>query len=165
MTKAIILIIALGLVALLPSKLIADDSVKWSNDPLPKEMTTLEMIKYYSGKYGSDPSEVYSVGMCESGLRNNVVGDNGHSFGAFAYFKSTWDRYVKIYNERFGLSEKLDINSIHDQIKLTAFVFSLEEVNKKEWTTYVAITKGGTYSFYSSFHKKDFTISCKYNKI
>ena len=74
MTKAIILIIALGLVALLPSKLIADDSVKWSNDPLPKEMTTLEMIKYYSGKYGSDPSEVYSVGMCEHIVTGKQIG-------------------------------------------------------------------------------------------
>ena len=59
----------------------------------------------------------------------------------FAYFKSQ-ERYNKIYNNSTGLSEDLDITSYHDQIKLTAFVFSLGETSKREWTTYVAISKG-----------------------
>lgn len=166
MTRIIILVIVLGLIALFPFKLIADDSVKWSNEPIRTDLSPVEYIKIYAKKFNVDANELYSVGKCESGLSTKyLVGDNGHSFGMFAYFKSTWERYNKIYNNSTGLSEDLDITSYHDQIKLTAFVFSLGETSKREWTTYVAISKGGTYSFYSSFHKKDFTVKCSYVKL
>jgi len=165
MTKAITLVVILGLIALFPFKLIADDSVKWDTKPIvPTDLSPVEYIKIYAEKFGVDPNLLYSVGMCESGLSTKYpIGDNGHSFGMFAYFKSTWERYNTLYNARTGLLEDLDITSYHDQIKLTAFVFSLGETSRKEWTTYVAISKGGTYSFYSKFHKKDFTVSCKYD--
>ncbi len=121
------------------------------------EPTNEELILKYSTEYGSDPNIVYSIMMCESqgkwikgDFRNNTY----HSFGQFQYFKSTWIRYSKLFGE------ELNINSAHDQIKLTSWVFSLTDKEKSEWTTYVALKNGGTYSFYSKFHQKSFVVKC-----
>jgi len=134
---------------------------------LPIEQRSyVQQILYYTKLFGSDTRTVYSVGYCESGFRDGIlVGDEGHSHGEFAYFKETWARYAKMFNKHFGTNYQFDINSRHDQIKLTSWVFTLEEVNKREWTTYRALTNGGTYTFYSKFLKKTFTIKCNYRDL
>ena len=49
--------------------------------------------------------------------------------------------------------EGLDYTSEYDQLKVGTYAMAHPEL-AKEWTTYVAIQKGGTYSFYSKINKK-----------
>jgi len=150
-------IVAILVAAYIPQNLIALDAPAKVVEP-----TLEETILKYSTQYGSNPDVLYSVMMCESGgkwIKGDFRKDTYHSFGQFQYFTETWNRYSK----QFG--EELDINSAHDQIKLTAWVYSLGESQKSEWTTYVAIKKGGTYSFWSKFHQKNFTVKCPLKKL
>lgn len=158
---AILLLIA---AYIYPNNLIAEDVV-----PKPAIPPSFESyIRTYTTQFGSDTDIVYSVGMCES--KGKWIGGDfrdgvSHSFGQYQYFQGTWDRYAKKYRETFGVDDQFDIKSMHDQVKLTAWVFSLDEVNKQEWTTYVAISRGGVYKFYSKFHKKWFNVECHLQKL
>jgi hypothetical protein len=63
-------------------------------------------------------------------------------------------RMSKIYGE------ELDYDSQFDQLKLGIYALSKPEL-AREWSTYVAIKKGGTYSFYSKQLKQNFTVKCR----
>lgn len=126
--------------------------------------TDKELIKLYAEKYGSDPEMLLDVMMHESGGDPRAVGDMGNSKSYFQYFDETWNRYVKRYNKTFGTNEKFDLYSIHDNIKLTAWVFSLGEAERNEWTTYRCLKNGGKYTFYSKLYKKKMTITCNADK-
>ena len=139
-----------------PTPLIAQDKIP---EMVCGEKDSVCLIKKYTKLFNSNTDTVYSVMMCESGGVWKE-GDSGHSFGQFAYFEETWNRYAKLYRKTFGVDDQFDIKSLHDQVKLTSFAFSLGDINRNEWTTYVAIKKGGSYSFYSRFHKKYFTVQC-----
>lgn len=157
--------IAVAILIASPSLLIAQD--KYPDGWCGKE-DAMCLIKRYTAKFHSSTDTVYSVMMCEGGLdgKSGDFRDGAyHSFRWFAYFTETWERYSQKYRDTFGVEDEFDINSLHDQVKLTSWIYSLEEVNKEEWTTYRAIKNGGTYTFYSKFHKKWFTIFCTLKKI
>lgn len=94
------------------------------------DFTVSEMITYYSTLYGAVEREIRLVGVCESGLRQVTNPNDGGSpsIGMFQYKVGTWDRYSKL------LGEELDINSPHDQIKLTSFIFAKYPKEKRAWT-------------------------------
>lgn len=119
-----------------------------------QDYSVTKLIEYFSGVYNQDPKLLKRVAECESHLNQNAKGDSGLATGLYQYHKGTWEHFSKLKGE------VLDINSAYDQAKLTAFIFSLEEVYRKHWTSYVAIKNGGKYSFYSKLLKKHFVVSC-----
>lgn len=127
-----------------------------------KELSDKEYIKLYAKEFGVDSELLYDVMMWESSGKK-VVGDGGRSFHEFQWQKPTWELYQKMYSQEFG-ETKFDINSLHDQIKLTAYAFSKGEPARNMWTVYRAIKNGGTYSFYSTQLKKHYTVKVDVNK-
>lgn len=128
------------------------------------EPTLVDSINTYAEAFGSDPNLVYSVGLCESHL-SKKKGDSGRANGEWQYHKETWNRYASLYRKTYNVPDQFNIESSHDQAKLTAFVFSLGESSKREWTTYRAIKNGGTYTFYSKLLNQWFTVKCDLKKI
>ena len=94
------------------------------------EYSVSELITHYTTLYGSSEREIRLVGVCESGLRQVTNPNDGGSpsIGMFQYKVGTWARYSKL------LGEELDINSPHDQIKLTSFIFAEHPKEKRAWT-------------------------------
>lgn len=131
-----------------PEVLVADDNV-------PVTSRSVEgQIAYFSELYGGDAKIISKVMECESGGDHSVKGDGGRSTGIFQFQKETFNRISKAFGE------KLDYNSKFDQIKLGTWALSNPDY-AKEWTTYVAIQKGGKYSFYSRQMKRHYTVYCK----
>ena len=91
---------------------------------------------------------------CESKFKHNTSSDNGFSNGIMQFQKATFIRMAKKYGE------VLDYNSQYDQLRLGIWAISKPEL-AREWTSYVAIQKGGVYSFYSRQLQKHFTVKCK----
>jgi len=114
-----------------------------------------ELIEHYSAIYQQDPVLLKKVAWCESKYGKELHGDSGHAFSVFQFHKPTFDGWSK----EFG--EPLDYGSYHDHIKLAVWSFAQGEEYREAWSTYVAIKKGGTYSFYSKLLGKHFTIYCK----
>lgn len=114
-------------------------------------------IDYFANLYGTDSSVVKKVIQCESQGLHSSIGDGGRSKGIAQFQKPTWDWLESIYNKEY--KEDLNYKSSFDQIKL--LTYSISKGYGERWTTYVAIQKGGTYSFYSSQLKKHFTITCR----
>lgn len=119
----------------------------------PVNLSLDEQIVYFSNLYQVDVSLVRKVIECESGFSNTVVGDSGLSRGIFQFQRSTFYRMAKI------LGEDLNYESQYDQLKLGIYAMSKPEL-AREWTSYVAIQKGGTYSFYSRQLGKSFIVRC-----
>lgn len=97
---------------------------------LVSEFTVPELVSYYSAFYGASEVELFNVGTCESNLRQVTNPNDGGSpsIGIFQYKVGTFARYSKM------LGEELDINSIHDQIKLTSYIFAEHPKEKRAWT-------------------------------
>ena len=119
----------------------------------PVNLTLNEQISYFSNLYQSDVSLVRAVIECESGFDHDNIGDGGLSNGIFQFQKSTFIRMSKLYGE------DLNYQSQYDQLKLGVWAMSKPEL-AREWSTYVAIQKGGTYKFYSRQLKRNFTVRC-----
>lgn len=90
----------------------------------------IDYINHFSDIYNAPQNELLTVAKCESGFNQGAVGDSGTSFGIFQYKKDTWNRYNKL------TGQNLDINSAHDQAKLTALIFSKYPREKVAWTCY-----------------------------
>lgn len=114
-------------------------------------------INHFANLYGVDSRLVSKVIECESGGKHSSNGDGGRSHGIAQIQKPTWDWMEKMYQKEYN--EDLNYNSAFDQIKLTTYMISKGEGHN--WTTYVAIQKGGKYSFYSSQMKRHYTVYCK----
>jgi soluble lytic murein transglycosylase-like protein len=120
----------------------------------PVNLSLDEQINYFSTLYGADVSLVRKVIECESGFDNTNIGDGGLSNGILQFQRATFQRMAKLYGE------DLDYQSQYDQIKLGIWALSKPEL-AREWSTYVAIQKGGKYSFYSKQLKGYYTVVCK----
>lgn len=114
-------------------------------------------ITHFSKIYGVDEKIVAKVVECESGGDHTANGDGGRSKGIAQFQKPTWDWMSKQYFDEYN--EKLNYKSSFDNVKLLAYQIS--KGNGNNWTSYVAIKKGGTYSFYSKQLNKHFTVKCK----
>ena len=102
-----------------------------------------------------DKIELKKVGWCESNLGVIKIGDKGLAHGLYQYLKGTWLKAEKL------IGEDLNIDSIYDQAKMTAFLWVNYPEWKTQWTTYVAYKNGGTYSFHSRVLDGDYTVVCK----
>lgn len=120
-----------------------------------KDYSVVELIDYYSALYDQDPALMRKVAECESKYNTTILGDGGRAFSVFQFHKGTFERWSK---ER---GEPLDYKSYHDHIKLAVWSFAQGEKYRNAWTSYVAIKRGGEYSFYSKLLKKHFTVYCK----
>ena len=102
-----------------------------------------------------DKLELKKVGWCESNLGRIKTGDKGLATGLFMYHKGTWAKAQDL------IGEDLDIHSINDQAKMTAFIWKKYPSWRTQWSTYVAYKKGGVYSFHSRVLNGDYTVRCK----
>ena len=121
---------------------------------LPKELTLKEVAQKFRAQYGVDYNLINSVIECESHWNPKAKGDNGRALNLAQFHKGTFENWEKQYGE------DLNWNSAHDQIKLMAWAFSKGEQYRDDWTTYTAIKRGGTYTFYSKLLQKWFTVKC-----
>jgi len=110
------------------------------------------LVSHYAEVYAYDEKTLQAVMRCESQGNQSTVGDGGRSFGIFQIQKETWKRFTK------EMGETLDINSKNDQAKVASWAFA--NGHGDEWSTAVAIRKGGTYSFYSRQLKGHYTVRC-----
>lgn len=114
-----------------------------------------ELTEYFANYYGANYRDLYSTMMCESGGKSKP-GDNGHANGVMQIHKPTFERWEK------QMGEDLNYDSTFDQIKVSAWAFAQGESYRDDWTMYVALKNGGTYSFYSKLLQRHFTVHCNY---
>src|SRR5205085_2543394 len=113
---------------------------------LPAEMTIEEMILDVAPRFNQDPALISKISYCES--KHKVVDhDGGYGKGVTGIHKRTFEGWLPAYRKDTG--ETLDYGSSYDQLKMMSWAFSKGNAYRNQWTTYVAFTKGGTYSFYS----------------
>lgn len=120
----------------------------------PLELTPEQQVVYFSNLYGGDPTVALRVMECESGGNHKTVSDGGRSNGIYQFQKSTFERMER----EFG--EDLNYSSQFDQIKLGTWALAQDKY-QNEWTAFVAIKRGGKYSFYSRQMDRNYTIYCK----
>jgi len=113
-----------------------------------------DLIEQFAEKYGSDPIVIKSVIKCESGGDHSKISDSGYSKGVAQFFEETFYRMAKL------TGEDLSYESEYDQIKLLSYAMAHPEL-AREWTSWVAIQKGGSYAFYSRINKKHYIVKCK----
>ncbi len=122
------------------------------------DYSVTELIDYYSVVYKQDPILLKKIAECESDYNKTLLGDKGRAYSVYQFHKDTFDRWSK------EMGENLDYKSYLDNIKLGVWSFSQGEKYRNAWTTYVAIKKGGKYSFYSKLLKDNFTVYCSLKK-
>lgn len=118
-----------------------------------KDQPIENIVTYFSDQNKIDPKLALSVMSCESGGSQNVTSDHGLSHGVFQIQKETWIRFTK------EMGETLDYDSPYDQAKVATWAFAHD--HGPEWTTYVAIMNGGSYTFYSHIEHRKITVHCK----
>lgn len=124
----------------------------------PVYETVDDIIKYVAPKFGQDPKLISKISYCES--KHRVIShDGGRAVNVTGIHNTTFDLWLKTYEKEQG--ETLDRESTYDQIKMMSWAFSKGDRYRNQWTTYVAYTNGGTYSFYSKLLKGNFTARCK----
>ena len=122
------------------------------------QMTVTEMINYIAPQFKQDPHLRKKIMMCESGLRV-LPHEGGRGVNATGIHDTTFTGWNKKYAIKH--KEKLDKESMYDQIKMMSFAFSQGESYRDDWTSWVAYQKGGTYTFYSRLLKGTYTVKCK----
>lgn len=120
---------------------------------IPKEKTVHQAIAEFAALYGSSAPVLEKVMECESGGMQETKGDHGQSLGVFQIQPDTWRRFTS------EMGATLDIASPADQAQVAAWAFA--HGHGDEWTTYVAIRKGGSYTFWYRLEDRYFTVHCK----
>lgn len=118
-----------------------------------KDKPLTEIVQHFAEEYDYPSNVLLKVMECESGGVQSVKGDGGLSHGVFQIQKETWSRFTK------QMGEELNITSPMDQAKVAAWAF--KNGHGDEWTTYVAIRKGGTYTFWYKQEQRYYTVHCK----
>lgn len=114
--------------------------------------TTKELVTKYAQVYNVNSKVMLAMMRCESSGNQSAIGDGGRAKGIYQYHTGTWERIED------KLGKDMDINSEHDQVHMTAY--ALSQGMGSQWTSYVAIKNGGTYSFYSKLMKQHYTVKC-----
>lgn len=153
--KVIGILLALLINTSIPVKAQAPDLTK---EEKIVSMTVIEMINEIAPQFGQDPRLISKISYCES---NHIVvsHDGGRGKNITGIHDTTFNGWLPLYQEENH--ETLNKGSTYDQIKMMSWAFSKGSPYKNQWTTYVAYTKGGTYSFYSKLLKAHFTVRCK----
>lgn len=123
-----------------------------------EKMTVDEMISGTAPRWKQDPALISKISYCES-HHLVAVHDGGYGKGVTGIHANTFERWLSAYKKENG--ETLNYDSTYDQLKMMAWAFSKGDSYRNQWTTYVAYTNGGTYSFYSKLLKGHFTVHCK----
>lgn len=123
------------------------------------KMTIPQIIEEVSPIFGQDPKLISKVAYCESHFKV-VDHDGGYGMGVTGIHRATFNSWLIKYKKESN-GETLNYNSSYDQLKMMAWAFSKGDSYRNQWTTYVAIQKGGSYSFYSKLLQKNFTVRCK----
>lgn len=120
--------------------------------------TVIEIIGEIAPRFGQDPKLIEKITWCES--HHEVKShDGGRGTNVTGIHDKTFDGWLPLYEKEQG--ETLDKASTYDQIKMMAWAFSKGDGYRNQWTSYVAYTNGGIYSFYSKLLKAHFTVKCK----
>jgi len=117
-----------------------------------------EMIEELAPRFGQDPQLIKKISWCESGHKIKIH-DGGYGVGVTGIHRATFAGWLSIYQKE--ISETLNYNSTYDQLKMMSWAFSKGKSYRNQWTSYVAYTNGGTYSFFSQLLQKHFTVVCK----
>lgn len=116
-----------------------------------------DIIVHFAKENGVDPKIALAVARCESQFGTLPDGDSGNAKGVWQYWDDTWERHYKDFHKETGVT--LSKGSKFDDTRLAMWAFANNKAS--EWSTFVALKKGGTYSFYSKALKKHFTVTCK----
>lgn len=147
----------LSFLCLLVSFPITEHYVEAKEVSVKKVLTVKEIINEVAPKFGQDPKLISKITWCES--NHKVVNhDNGHGRGVTGIHKATFKRWLPLYIKE--VRETLNYDSTYDQLKMMSWAFSKGKSYRNQWTSYVAYTKGGTYSFHSKLLQRDFTVKC-----
>lgn len=117
-----------------------------------------EMVVCAATQFNQSPELISKITWCESHHKVKSH-DNGRGFNVTGIHNKTFDGWLPMYEKEVG--ETLNKDSTYDQLKLMSWAFSKGPEYRNQWSTYVAYTKGGTYSFYSRLLKAHFTVYCK----
>lgn len=101
----------------------------WEN-PTPQEA-----VHKFATQYQVNEQLLLKVMHCESSGNQNAIGDGGKARNIFQFHEPTFNYFEK------QLGEDLDYNSLHDQAKLAAYMFSKGESYRKHWTCYKKVLK------------------------
>lgn len=141
---------------LIVSVLFIPKTKAWAPKPLVQDLSPQEVISYYAELYGADEKTLLSMARCESQFKpsaHNEDDGGSPSTGLYQYKKGTFERYSQL------MGEELNMQSYHDQAKLTAWVYVHYPKERKAWTSYRAIVNGGSYTF--TFEGEPYTVYCK----
>lgn len=120
-------------------------------------MSVVEIIDYVAPQFNQDPKLISKISYCESG-HTKKNHDNNRGYNVTGIHDKTWYGWLPLYEKERG--ETLDIDSTFDQLKMMSWAFSKGSSYRNQWTTYVAYTNGGIYTFYSKLLKAWFTVKC-----
>lgn len=121
-----------------------------------KDMPIQTIITHYAKEYDVSVPVALAVARCESQFGKLPDGDGGKAKGLWQYWDDTWHRHYKEFYKETGI--ELIKGNQKDDTQLAMWAFSKGKAT--EWTTYVSLMNGGTYSFYSKQLKKHFTVKC-----
>jgi hypothetical protein len=136
-----------------------EPSEQVGGSPYRKEFKTVdEIINEVAPLFNQDPKLISKISFCESSHKIQSH-DGGKGFNVTGIHNITFNYWLKQYQKE--INENLNINSTYDQIKVMSWAFSKGDRYRNQWTTYVALKNGGTYTFYSKMLGKNFTARCK----
>ena len=92
---------------------------------LSNDLEVLLAIQSASNKYSIPYSVLYDLCECESGLKQNAIGDSGKAVGIYQWWLTSWNYYNGVYQT------DLDRNNIYDQVEMTARV--LKDGGHNNW--------------------------------
>jgi soluble lytic murein transglycosylase-like protein len=104
--------------------------------PAPIIPSTIQgQIAYYANIYGSNSQQLLAVAKCESNFNPVAVGDHGYAFSIYQFHRDTFTRFAMLYQSEYG-GTLLQYSNPQDQIKLAAYMFSLGQSTRENWTCY-----------------------------
>ncbi len=154
--------LTLALVITLPSSVSEADYIPDYSAPLTftdeqlQQFSFKYLLGYFADQYDTDPVPLLKTANCESKFqmgRHNKTDPNGGSKGGLQFQQKTFDSYAK----KLGLKNP-DIWDKVDQAQVGAYMFSIGQA--KQWTTYMALINGGSYTFWYAPIKDYYTVYC-----
>lgn len=153
------LIIIILFLTILPFLHTKSEVIITHNPVIVKEEPTIaELTEKIATAFNQDPKLIEKIIYCESGGKIQSH-DGGRGFNITGIHDATFNGWLKEYEKEYN--ETLNKDSSYDQIKMMSWAFSKGESYREQWTTYVAYTNGGEYTFYSKLLKRWFTAICR----
>lgn len=119
------LALAMAISSTIPSLVIAEPYIA-PFTPV-EHLTVQQRIVKYATVYATPAQPLLDVAKCESGYRQEAIGLAGEQ-GIFQYKKQTWQGFETL------IAQDMDINSVDDQAKMTAFIFANYPGYRSHWS-------------------------------